>query len=223
MTTDRLQSLTRYRFKRNDLLQQALSHRSYSRNANNERLEFLGDSVLGLIISNFIYRRFGAASEGRLSRIRASLVKQETLAGIARKIELGDCILLGGGELKSGGFRRDSILADAFEALIAAIYLDSDYGEAERVVLALFDELLQDIDVERSLKDPKTRLQELLQARQQALPVYTVTQTSGKSHDQVFTVRCEIDVPALRFEGRGSSRKKAEQEAARKLLEKLQA
>ena len=223
MTTDRLQSQIRYRFKRNEFLQQALSHRSYSRNANNERLEFLGDSVLSLIISNVIYRRFGEASEGRLSRIRASLVKQETLAEVARGLQLGDCILLGGGELKSGGFRRDSILADALEALIAAIYLDSGYGEAERVVLALFDDLLQGIDVERNLKDPKTRLQELLQAKQQPLPVYRVLQTTGKSHDQVFTVCCEIEAPALRFEGQGSSRKKAEQEAARKLLNKLQA
>jgi ribonuclease-3 len=222
VTTDKLQSLIDYRFQRNELLHQALSHRSYSRGENNERLEFLGDSILNLIISNFIYRRFDEASEGRLSRIRASLVKQETLAEVARGIQLGDSILLGGGELKSGGFRRDSILSDVLEALIAAIYLDSNYAEAERVVLRLFDDLLQGIDVRRNLKDPKTRLQEYLQARQQPLPNYTVLQTSGKSHDQVFTVRCEIGEPALQGEGRASSRKKAEQEAARQLLQKLE-
>lgn len=222
MTTDRLQSLIGYRFKRNELLQQALSHRSYARAANNERLEFLGDSVLSLIISNFIYRRFDGASEGRLSRIRASLVKQETLARVARKIHLGDCILLGGGELKSGGFRRDSILADGLEALIAAIYLDSNYAEAEKVVLYLFDDLLQGIDAQRSMKDPKTRLQEYLQAKQQPLPNYTVVQTSGKSHDQVFTVRCEILESGLQGEGRGSSRKKAEQQAALNILNQLE-
>ena len=132
MTTDRLVAFTGYQFKHRELLEQALTHRSFSRSANNERLEFLGDSVLNLIISNFIYRRFESASEGRLSRIRASLVKQETLARVAREIELGDHILLGGGELKSGGFRRDSILSDALEALIAAIYLDSDYLQAEK-------------------------------------------------------------------------------------------
>lgn len=222
MTTDKLQSLTGYRFKRNELLHQALSHRSYSRNENNERLEFLGDSILSLIISNAIYRRFDDASEGRLSRVRASLVKQETLAGVARSIDLGDSILLGGGELKSGGFRRDSILADALEALIAAIYLDSDYAEAERVVLQLFEDLLQDIDAERSLKDPKTRLQEYQQAKQRPLPVYTVVQTTGKSHDQIFTVRCEIEEAGLKSEGRGPSRKKAEQQAAHKLLQNLE-
>lgn len=222
MTTDKLQLLTGYQFQRTELLQQALSHRSYSRNANNERLEFLGDSILNLIISNVIYRRFDDASEGRLSRIRASLVKQETLAEVARAINLGDSILLGGGELKSGGYRRDSILSDALEALIAAIYLDSDYPETERVVLKLFDDWLQGIDVKRSLKDPKTRLQEFLQGKQQPLPSYTVLQTTGKSHDQIFTVRCEIVEPVLQGEGQGPSRKKAEQEAASNLMRKLE-
>jgi ribonuclease-3 len=198
-----------------------LTHRRFSRSANNERLEFLGDSVLNLIISNFIYRRFESASEGRLSRIRASLVKQETLARVAREIELGDHILLGGGELKSGGFRRDSILSDALEALIAAIYLDSDYGQAEKTVLHLFDNLLQAVDVESSLKDPKTQLQEYLQGRQKPLPLYEVIQTNGKSHDQVFTVSCELSDLDLQSEGKGSSRKKAEQQAAHNLLHKL--
>jgi ribonuclease-3 len=221
VTTDRLIEFTGYQFKHRELLEQALTHRSFSRSANNERLEFLGDSVLNLIISNFIYGRFESASEGRLSRIRASLVKQDTLAMVAREIGLGDHILLGGGELKSGGFRRDSILSDALEALIAAIYLDSDYAQAEKTVLHLFDNLLQAVDVESSLKDPKTQLQEYLQGRQKSLPLYEVIQTNGKSHDQVFTVSCELSDLGLQSEGKGSSRKKAEQQAAHNLLHKL--
>ena len=221
MTTDKLLALTGYQFKRRELLEQALTHRSFSRGANNERLEFLGDSVLNLIISNFIYRRFESASEGRLSRIRASLVKQDTLAKVAREIGLGDHIQLGGGELKSGGFRRASILSDALEALIAAIYLDSNYAQAEKTVLHLFDDLLQSVDVGSSLKDAKTKLQEYLQGRQKPLPLYKVIQTNGKSHDQVFTVSCELSDLDLHSEGKGSSRKKAEQQAAHNLLQKL--
>jgi ribonuclease-3 len=219
--TDKLTAFIGYQFRRGELLEQALTHRSHSRSVNNERLEFLGDSVLNLIISNFIYRRFESASEGRLSRIRASLVKQETLAVVARKINLGDHIYLGGGELKSGGFRRDSILSDALEAVIAAIYLDSDYTQAEKTVLQLFDDLLQAVDVDSSLKDPKTQLQEFLQGRQKSLPRYEVVQTDGKSHDQVFTVSCELVDLDLKSKGKGSSRKKAEQQAAHQLLTKL--
>ena len=204
----------------------ALTHRSFrfevsGTTYDNQRLEFLGDSVLNLIISNFIYQRFESASEGRLSRIRASLVKQETLAEVARKINLGDHIYLGGGELKSGGFRRDSILSDALEAVIAAIYLDSDYTQAEKTVLHLFDDLLQAVDVDSSLKDPKTQLQEFLQGRQKSLPRYEVVQTDGKSHDQIFTVSCELVDLDLKSKGKGSSRKKAEQQAAHQLLTKL--
>ena len=221
MTADKLSAFTGYQFNSKELLDQALTHRSHSRNVNNERLEFLGDSVLNLIISNFIYRRFESASEGRLSRIRASLVKQDTLAEVAREIGLGDHIHLGGGELKSGGFRRASILSDALEALIAAIYLDSDYLQAEKVVLRLFDDLLQAVDVGSSLKDAKTRLQEYLQGQQKSLPRYQVVQTSGKSHDQVFTVSCELGDPDLCSEGKGSSRKKAEQLAAHNILQML--
>lgn len=222
MTTDKLIAFTGYQFSSKELLEQALTHRSHSRKVNNERLEFLGDSVLNLIISNFIYRRFEDASEGRLSRIRASLVKQDTLAGVAREIDLGDHIRLGGGELKSGGFRRASILSDVLEALIAAIYLDSDYLQAEKVVLRLFDDLLQAVDIDSSMKDAKTKLQEYLQGRQKPLPHYQVVQTSGKSHDQVFTVSCEVGDLGLHGEGRGSSRKKAEQQAAHNILQKLE-
>jgi len=222
VTTDKLIAFTGYQFSSKELLEQALTHRSYSRKVNNERLEFLGDSVLNLIISNFIYRRFEDASEGRLSRIRASLVKQDTLAGVAREIDLGDHILLGGGELKSGGFRRASILSDVLEALIAAIYLDSDYLQAEKVVLRLFGDLLQAVDIDSSMKDAKTKLQEYLQGRQKPLPHYQVVQTSGKSHDQVFTVSCEVGDLGLHGEGRGSSRKKAEQQAAHNILQMLE-
>lgn len=221
MTADKLSASTGYQFRRAELLEQALTHRSYSRSLNNERLEFLGDSILNLIISNHIYRRFDKASEGKLSRVRASLVKQDSLARVARGIGLGDYIHLGGGELKSGGFRRASILSDALEALIAAIYLDSDYAQAEKTVLRLFHDQLQAVDVASSLKDPKTQLQEYLQGQQKDLPSYQVRQTSGKSHEQVFTVTCEVGELDLQSEGSGSSRKKAEQQAARRILDKL--
>ena len=138
MNADKIYALTGYQFKQANLLEQALTHRSYSRQLNNERLEFLGDSILSMIVSNHIYQRFSSADEGDLSRIRASLVKQETLAQVARQLDLGDYIHLGGGELKSGGFRRASILADVLEALIGAIYLDSDYAQAEATVFASF-------------------------------------------------------------------------------------
>jgi len=221
VTADNLSTSTGYQFKRKELLEQALTHRSYSRNLNNERLEFLGDSILNQVISNHIYLQFGDASEGDLSRIRASLVKQEPLAGVAREIGLGDHIYLGGGELKSGGFRRDSILADGLEALIAAIYLDSDYAQAETVILHLFRDLLQNVDADSNLKDAKTQLQEYLQARQKELPHYRVEQTSGQSHNQVFTVSCELVDIELQSRGKGSSRKKAEQQAAQNILDRL--
>lgn len=221
MNAEKLSAFTGYSFRQPELLEQALTHRSLSRKNNNERLEFLGDSILNLVISNHIYRRFGAADEGDLSRIRASLVKQSTLATIARGIDLGEYIHLGGGELKSGGFRRASILSDALEALIGAIYLDSDFTETETVVMRLFEPALQNIGEAAELKDPKTRLQEYLQAQQRPLPAYRVEKTSGKSHSQVFTVSCRIQQPALESSGSGSSRKKAEQQAAQQLLDQL--
>jgi len=214
-------ALTGFQFSQQELLEQALTHRSFSRSVNNERLEFLGDSILNLIISNHIYRRFTESDEGDLSRIRASLVKQETLAWIAREINLGDHIQLGGGELKSGGFRRASILSDALEALIGAVYLDSDYQQTETVVLDWYRELLENLDEGANLRDPKTQLQEYLQAHKKQLPGYRVEQTTGKSHDQVFTVSCRISDPDMQSNGQGSSRKIAEQQAARKILDKL--
>jgi ribonuclease-3 len=221
VTADKLCALTGYQFRQTNLLEQALTHRSYSRQTNNERLEFLGDSILNLIISNHIYERFSAADEGDLSRIRASLVKEETLAQVARQIDLGDYIHLGGGELKSGGFRRASILSDALEALIGAIYLDSDYAQTEAAVLHLYQEQLQNVDAGANLRDPKTRLQEYLQANKNSLPSYQVEQITGKSHDQVFTVSCKLTDLDMQSNGKGSSRKKAEQQAAQKILDKL--
>jgi ribonuclease-3 len=221
VNVDKFCTLTGYQFRQQDLLEQALTHRSYSRSNNNERLEFLGDSILNLIISNHIYLRFKDADEGDLSRIRASLVKEESLAQIAMDIGLGDHIRLGGGELKSGGFRRASILSDALEALIAAIYLDSDYAQIEATVLRLYQGQLQTVDENANLRDPKTQLQEYLQAKKMHLPRYQVEQTSGKSHNQVFTVSCNITDLELQSKGKGSSRKKAEQQAAQKILDKL--
>jgi ribonuclease-3 len=221
VTPDQCLALTTYRFRQPELLEQALTHRSFSRNQNNERLEFLGDSILNLVVSNHIYRSYSDADEGDLSRIRAALVKQATLAQLAREIGLGEHILLGGGELKSGGYRRASILSDTLEAIIGAVYLDSDYHQAEVVVLHLYRDMLQDLDLDTTLKDPKTRLQEYLQSQQKQLPVYQVEQTTGKSHDQVFTVSCKIPDLGTEGSGKGSSRKKAEQRAALKLIEKL--
>ena len=221
MKPDYFQHISGYRFNQEDLLKQALTHRSYSRTHNNERLEFLGDSVLSLVISQFLFQQLPEANEGELSRIRASLVKEETLANVARDIDLGDHIHLGGGELKSGGFRRSSILSDALEAVIGAIYLDSNFDQAKEAVLYFYRDYLQTIPDSEVLKDPKTRLQELLQAQQKDLPSYEVIQTVGKDHDQTFTVKCQVASLSLETTGKGTSRKKAEQVAAETALRKL--
>ena len=218
---ERLQKVLGYRFRDPALLETALTHRSAS-SKNNERLEFLGDSVLGQIISIELYRRFPQAREGELSRLRASLVKGETLAGIAAELELGDCLNLGPGELKSGGFRRASILADAFEALIGAVYLDSDQQTVHDFVLNLFRERLRQSDPASLLKDPKTRLQEYLQARGKPLPGYEVIAVDGQAHAQIFTVACHLPELEAPVQARGSSRRKAEQAAAQQVLERLQ-
>lgn len=221
MKLEKFLALTGYQFSTKELLEQALTHRSYSRSVNNERLEFLGDSILNLIISRHIYQRFADASEGDLSRLRAVLVKQASLAQVARDLGLGEFILLGGGEMKSGGHRRDSILSDAMEAVIGAIYLDSDFNQTETVVLRLYEFQLNQLNQEDNLKDPKTRLQEYLQGRKMEIPSYTVVKTSGKSHSQLFTVDCVLAELDMHAEGQGSSRKKAEQLAAQKLLQRL--
>lgn len=222
MKLDKIQSILDYRFKNSDLLEQALTHCSYSQNNNNERLEFLGDSVLSLVISENIYQRESGADEGELSRLRSSLVKEEALARVARDIGLGDFIYLGGGELKSGGFRRSSILSDTLEAIIGAIYLDSGFAPAKNTILHLYQDYLLNLPDIDSLKDSKTQLQEYLQSKQLDLPDYTVIQTTGKSHDQIFTVSCNIESLKMHFNGTGSSRKKAEQNSAKKTLDQLQ-
>ncbi|MCW8828760.1 MAG: ribonuclease III [Gammaproteobacteria bacterium] len=209
-----------YSFNDKELLQQALTHRSVGK-LNNERLEFLGDAILSFVISTELYRRFDDIDEGTLSRLRASLVKGETLAAMARELGLGDYLNLGSGELKSGGFRRASILADTLEAIFGAIFLDSDIGTVQRIILQLFDERMNKVNPSQALKDPKTRLQEYLQSRSRALPVYEVTDIQGKSHAQTFTVSCRVeglDEPVI---SRGSSRRKAEQAAAQEVLSKL--
>ena len=222
MKLDKFQTILDFQFKHLDLLEQALTHRSYSRNKNNERLEFLGDSVLNLVISQHIYQRQPEADEGELSRIRSSLVKQDALARVARDIGLGDFIYLGGGELKSGGFRRASILSDTLEAIIGAIYLDSGFESAQNTILFLYRNYLFTLPDTDTLKDAKTRLQEYLQSKQLDLPEYTVIKTTGKSHDQVFTVTCSVELLQLQGNGTGSSRKKAEQDAAKKVMDQLQ-
>jgi ribonuclease-3 len=220
-TTDILCRALGYQFTDQDLLEQALTHRSAG-GLNNERLEFLGDSILGFVIANELYARFPQASEGQLSRLRASLVKRDTLAKLARQFALGDYLNLGPGELRSGGQARASILADALEAILAAIYLDSDYAATREVILALFEARLQGLDLKAQQKDPKTRLQELLQARKMALPDYEIIETSGTPHDQVFVVRCVIEQLGLEKQGRGSSRRRAEQEVASQMLQELE-
>ena len=218
----RLQRALGYSFQRPELLTQALTHRSYGA-VNNERLEFLGDSVLNCSVARALYDAFPELPEGSLSRLRANLVRQETLADLAIALQLGDNLRLGEGELKSGGFRRPSILADALESLFGAIFLDAGFSEAERVVRGLFDPLVAKIDPRASGKDAKTQLQEILQARRLPLPEYRLVDTRGEAHDQSFIVECVLAKPPLTTRGVGKSRRAAEQEAARQACAQLQA
>lgn len=205
-----------------ELLKQALSHRSAGKN-NNERLEFLGDAILSFIIAQSLYQRFPAASEGQLSQMRAKLVKGKTLAAIAREFSLGDFLMLGPGELKSGGHRRESILADALEALIGAMYLDAGIDVTRERVLTWFESRLAKIQPsDHANKDAKTTLQELLQARKCQVPSYQLVYTLGSEHQQTFEVECSIEPTQQTFSGQGSSRRAAEQVAAGKALEFLE-
>ena len=217
---DNLDKRIGYTFNNKELQKLALTHRSISAK-NYERLEFLGDSILGFVISKELFKRFPNAQEGQLSRLRASLVKGDTLAKIARELELGDYLKLGSGELKSGGYRRSSILADAFEALIGAVYLDSDIQQAEKFVTQFYSERLDACDPRKAEKDPKTQLQEILQAEASALPVYTVLQTGGEAHNQTFEVECYLEQRNIRQTATGTSRRKAEQAAAKKILDMI--
>ncbi len=209
-----------YSFQRKELLRQALTHRSHSL-PHNERLEFLGDSVLNCAVAALIYRHYPHLSEGSLSRVRANLVNQQVLANLAHVLELGKLIRLGEGELRSGGSQRPSILADALEAVLGAIYLDGGFTQAENAIDALFSPLLQQADTRTLDKDPKTLLQELLQSRRQALPQYTVVATTGEAHQQQFKVECVVPEQAIRTTGEGASRRRAEQEAAKQAYEQL--
>ncbi|GHC20763.1 ribonuclease III [Aidingimonas halophila] len=202
------------------LLELAMTHRSYG-GRNNERLEFLGDSIVNFVIAEALYRRFPDAREGQLSRLRARLVKGKTLAELAREFEVGGCLRLGSGEMKSGGHRRDSILADAMEAVIGAIYLDAGMDAVKARVLSWYGTRLESIDLQDTQKDPKTRLQEFLQSRQVALPRYEVVSVEGEAHAQTFTIECHVDVLEEYTLGIGSSRRHAEQKAAEKALQQL--
>lgn len=209
-----------YNFADPQLLTLALTHRSAA-GRNNERLEFLGDSILNHIIAEALYQQFPGSKEGDLSRMRASLVKGETLAEVARELQLGDYLLLGPGERKSGGHRRDSILADAFEAIVGGILLDSDVEQCRRIVLAWFSLRLDQLDGASAEKDAKTQLQEYLQGRRNPLPEYELLGILGEDHKQRFHVACRIQKPALVVEGSGGSRRKAEQAAAHAALDML--
>lgn len=209
-----------HHFADQGLLEQALTHRSAGA-PHNERLEFLGDGIVNLMVAEVLFQRWPRADEGALTRARAELVREASLATLARKLELGARLVLGPGEMKSGGHRRDSILADALEAVVAAIYLDAGFEACRAVVLPWFEEALAALPVGKPGKDAKTRLQEWLQARQRPLPVYELVSESGDDHAKVFHVTCAIIDPSLCAPGEGSSRRNAEQAAAAALLEKL--
>jgi len=218
--SDPLQQKLGYYFKNPALLEQALTHRSYGQ-PNNERLEFLGDSIINCVTAIALYKRFEQLKEGELSRVRASLVRQEGLHRVALALDLGDQLRLGEGELKSGGFRRPSILADALEAVFAAVYLDGGFDAAKAVIDKLYASMIEEVDPELALKDPKTALQEWLQARKQPLPNYTTVQVHGEAHAQEFEVHCEVEGYKLKTVGRGTSRRAAEQQSAERALDRL--
>jgi ribonuclease-3 len=209
-----------YAFRQPQLLERALTHRSYAPE-HNERLEFLGDSVLGCVIAKYLYGSYPQLSEGELSRLRSNLVREDTLALLARQLDLGSHLRLGEGERKSGGYRRPSILADATEALFGAVLLDGGFAAAEKVVLDLFVPYLAKVDVQTLGKDAKTLLQEYLQAKHIPLPSYSVIATQGQAHEQSFEVECVIPSLKISTRGAGSSRRNAEQQAAQAAYQQL--
>lgn len=208
-------------FNNPDLFVMALTHRSKGAK-NNERLEFLGDSILGFVIAHKLYELFPDASEGALSRLRASLVNQTMLAGLAREHHLGDYLLLGSGELKSGGYRRDSILSDALESIMGALLKDQGIEACQQWILKLFEQKFAQLTLENWSKDPKTLLQELMQARQLDLPEYTLLSMTGLAHQQTFKVECRVALSEQTTIATGISRKKAEQAAAEQMLALLE-
>jgi len=219
-STARLEERLGHRFLRAELLEQALTHRSFG-SPHNERLEFLGDGVLGCVMAQELFARFPALSEGDLSRLRASLVRKESLAAVARELGLGAYLRLGEGESASGGAARPSILADTLEALYGAVFLDAGYEGARETVCRPFGAAIDELDPCTTGKDPKTRLQELLQGRGQGLPSYHLVSTLGAAHRQTFEVECMVEQLGLRATGRGEARRAAEQQAAEALLRQL--
>lgn len=211
-----------YSFNDIELLNEALTHRSYAAK-NNERLEFLGDGILNFVIADELFKQYPDVQEGDLSRLRANLVNKESLAVIAKQLELGDVIQLGSGELKSGGFRRPSILADAVESIFGAVYCDGGFEPCRQLIVRLYANRLASPTDLQSLKDPKTQLQELLQSRRFALPDYQVTNITGQAHAQIFHVRCNIKPMNIDVSGEGKSRRKAEQIAAEKAIAAVKA
>ena len=219
---DKLQQLLNHKFSDPDLVRLALTHRSANK-LNNERLEFLGDSLLGYIVAEILFEIFPQANEGELSRLRAMLVNKSTLAEIAREIDLKNFIQLGSGEKKSGGDNRDSILADAIEALIAAIYLDGGINSCKSLIEDWIADRIATESVVEQQKDAKTKLQEMMQAQGLSLPFYSVLEISGEAHEQNFLVECRVDVMTEPQKGTGSSKRNAEQQAANVMLTKLKA
>ncbi|HBA35998.1 MAG TPA: ribonuclease III [Gammaproteobacteria bacterium] len=217
----RLSQRLGYQFQQPKHLEEALTHRSAAA-CNNERLEFLGDGVLNFIIGAELFRREPSLNEGELSRLRATLVREETLAEIGRSLELGEYLTMGSGELKTGGFQRSSILADAVEAVFGAAYLDGGFEACRDLVLRLYQERLENLPDPQTLKDPKTRLQEYLQSRQLPLPEYDLVSSKGKAHDQTFTVECRVYTDNVKkTDGQSKSRRKAEQAAALAMIKSL--
>lgn len=216
----RLARLLGHTFQREDLLEQALTHRSAG-GPNNERLEFLGDALIGFVVAEALVARLPEADEGTLSRMRAALVKRESLAELARGLALGDYLRLGAGELRTGGHNRDSILADALEAVLGAVYLDAGFESARGVAMSLFREPLGQVSAAPASKDPKTRLQELLQSRRRPIPEYQVVSVGGSQHAQSFWVSCLLPDQGTLTQGAGSSRRRAEQAAAEAMLARL--
>jgi ribonuclease-3 len=214
----RLERALGHKFGNRGMLEQALTHRS-AQNTHNERLEFLGDAILSWVIADALYHQFPQVPEGDLSRMRATLVKGKTLAEFGIEFQLGDYLRLGPGELKSGGHRRESILADAVEAIIGAVYLDAGREAVQLLLLQWYQSRLSKIQPGASQKDPKTRLQELLQSKKKSLPIYLVDEVRGEAHNQQFTVSCAVDVLSEPVIGKGTSRRKAEQDAAQRVLE----
>jgi len=215
-----LEKTLHYRFRNAELFQQALTHRSATRR-NNERLEFLGDAVLDFVVSEAVFCARPDATEGDLSKLRALLVKDESLAELALELDLGEHLILGSGERKSGGHRRESILADALEAIFGAVFLDSGFAAAKDVIDRVYEERYRDLPDVEDLRDPKTRLQEWLQARKLGLPNYELVKESGQDHNKRFVVTCAVVEKAAVSDGESTTRRKAEQKAARKMIEHL--